>query len=124
MLLHTVKKRAADFKRGRDSLEDGPRHGRPAIVTTQEIIDKIHDMLLTDRRLTEQYIATEFVISQERVHAIIHNHLEMTKASARWIPKLLGAEQKRCGTMSKNNLVIFDANPERFIRRFVTMDET
>ena len=76
-----VKKWAADFKRGRDSLEDGPRHGRPATGTTEEIIDKIHDMLLTDRRLTERYIATELGISQERVHALIHNHLEMTKVS-------------------------------------------
>ena len=36
-----VKKWAADFKRGRDSLEDGPRHGRPATFITQEIMDKI-----------------------------------------------------------------------------------
>ena len=73
-----VKKWAADIKRGRDSLEDDRRHGRPATVTNQEII-KIHDMLLTDRRLTERYIAIELGISQERVHAIIHTHFVMTK---------------------------------------------
>ena len=77
-----VKKWAADFKRGRDSLEDDPHQGRPATVTTQEIVDKIHDMLLTDRCLTVLYIATELGISQERVHAIIHNQLEMMKVSA------------------------------------------
>ena len=49
-----IKIWAADFKRVRDSTEDGPGHGRPATVTTQEIIKKIHDMLLTDRRLTER----------------------------------------------------------------------
>ena len=120
-----VKKGAADFKWGRDSLEDGPRHERPATVTTQEIIDKIHDMLLTDRRLTKRYIAIELGISQERFLAIIHNHLEMTKVLARWVPKLLRAEQKRLRySMSKNNLVISNADPERFIRRFATMDET
>ena len=49
----------------------------------------------------------------------------MTKVSARWVPKLLGAEQKRLQyKMSKNNLVIFDADPEKFIRQFMTMDET
>ena len=119
-----VKKWAADFKRDRDSLGDDPRQERPATVTTQEI-DKIHYLLLTDRRLTEHFIATELDISQERVHAIIHNHLEMTKVSARWVPKLLGPDQKRLRcNMSKNNLAIFDADPHRFISRFVTMDET
>ena len=39
-----VKKWVANFKWGRDSLKDGPRHGRPATVTTQEIFDKIHNM--------------------------------------------------------------------------------
>lgn len=77
-------------------------------------------MMLTDRRLTERYIATELGISQEHVHTIIHNHLEMTKG-----PKLLGHDQKRLRcNMSKNNLAIFYAIPETFIQRFVTMDET
>ncbi|XP_076055186.1 protein GVQW3-like [Oratosquilla oratoria] len=90
-----VKKWAADFKQGRDSLEDDPRQGRPATVTTKEVTDKIHDVLLTDRRLTERFIATLLCISQEHVHAIIHNHLEMTKISARWVSKLRGLDQKR-----------------------------
>ncbi|XP_076066184.1 histone-lysine N-methyltransferase SETMAR-like [Oratosquilla oratoria] len=109
----------------RDSLEDDPRQGRPATVTSQEIIDKIHDKFLIDRRLTERFTATELGISQERFHAIIHNHLEMRKVSTRWVPKFLGPDQKclRC-SMSKNNLTIFDADLQRFISRFVTIDET
>ena len=78
-----VKKWRADCKRGRDSLEDDARQKRPFTVTTPGIIHKIHDILLTNRRLTEHYIAIELGISQERVHAIIRNHLEMTKVSAR-----------------------------------------
>ncbi|XP_040923305.1 chromobox protein homolog 1b isoform X1 [Toxotes jaculatrix] len=67
-----VKKWAAEFKRGRESLEDDPRPGRPVTVTTQETIDKIHDMILTDGGITQRYIAAELGISQERVHAVIH----------------------------------------------------
>ena len=37
--LSTVKKWAAEFKRGRESLEDNPRSGRPFTATTQENID-------------------------------------------------------------------------------------
>ncbi|XP_076049729.1 protein GVQW3-like [Oratosquilla oratoria] len=100
-----AKKWAADFKQGRDSLENDPRQGRPPTVTTQKISDKIHEMLLTDLHLTERFIATEVGVSQERVHAIVHNHLEITKVSAQWVPKLLGPNQKwlQCN-MSKNNL--------------------
>ena len=43
--LSTVKKWAAEFKRGRESLEDDPRSGRPSTITTQENIDRIHQMV-------------------------------------------------------------------------------
>ena len=63
-----VKKWAAEFKRGRQSLEDDPRPARPATVSTRESIDKIHDMILGDRRIKQRYIATQLRISQERVN--------------------------------------------------------
>jgi len=38
----TIKKWAAEFKRGRTSLEDDPREGRPKSATTPEIFEKVH----------------------------------------------------------------------------------
>jgi histone-lysine N-methyltransferase SETMAR len=120
-----VKKWAAEFKRGRQSLEDDPRPGRPVTVTTRETINAIHDMILADRRIKQRYIATQLGISQERVHAIILNELHMTKVSARWVPKLLSPDNKRIRfNMSRDNLARFDANPDKFMKQFVTMDET
>ena len=58
-------KRAAEFKRSRESLEEDPSPGRPVNVTTQETIAKIHDIIMADRRVTEYYIATELGISQD-----------------------------------------------------------
>ena len=114
-----------EFKRGRKSLEDDPRPGRPVTVSTKANIDEIHDMLLSDRRLTERYIAQEMGISQQRVHAIIIINLGMTKVSAKWVPKFLGPDQRRMRrNMSRTNLALADADPERFVKRFVTMDET
>jgi histone-lysine N-methyltransferase SETMAR len=46
----TIKKSAAEFKRGRTSLEDDPRKGRPK-STAPEIIEQVHVMLLDDRRM-------------------------------------------------------------------------
>ena len=40
----TIKKWAAEFKRGRTSLEDDPREGHPK-STTPEIVQQVHDML-------------------------------------------------------------------------------
>jgi len=41
----TIKKRTAEFKRGRTSLEDDPRGGRPKSAATPEIIEQVHDMV-------------------------------------------------------------------------------
>jgi len=42
----------AQFKRGDLSTCDAPRPGRPKTVTTPEIIDKIHELILEDRRIS------------------------------------------------------------------------
>ena len=47
--LSTVKEWAAEFKTGKESLEDDLRSGRPSTATTQENIDRIHQMVMNDR---------------------------------------------------------------------------
>jgi len=53
----TVKNWVAQFKRGDFSICDAPRPGRPKTVTTPEIIDKIHELILEDRRISAKSIA-------------------------------------------------------------------
>ena len=90
----TVKKWAAEFKRGRTSLEDDPREGRPKSATTPEIIEKVHD-ILDDLRMKVPEIAETIGISKERVGYILHEELDTKKLCARWVPRLLTADQKR-----------------------------
>jgi len=41
----TIKKQAAEFKRGHTSLKDDPREGHPKSATTPEIIEQVHVMV-------------------------------------------------------------------------------
>ena len=46
----TIKNWVAQFKLGDFSTCDAPRPGQPKTVTTLEIIDQIHELMLGDRR--------------------------------------------------------------------------
>jgi hypothetical protein len=72
------------------------RPGRSIEVTTDEIIHKIEDNVLADRRMNIREIVEIRGISSEPVQNIVHKY-RMT-ASKR--------------------------NPKEFLRRFVTVDET
>jgi len=48
----------AQFKRD-FSTYDSPRPGRPKTVTTPEIIDQIHELILEDRRISAKSIAEQ-----------------------------------------------------------------
>jgi len=71
-LYATVKKWVAQFKRGDFSTCDAPRPGRPKTLTTPEIIQQIHVLILEDRRISAKSIAERLGISRERVWSIIH----------------------------------------------------
>ena len=83
----TIKKWAAKIKRGRTSLEDDPREGRPKSATPPEIIEQVHDMLLDDRRMKALEIAETIDISKECVGYILYEELDMKKFCARWVPR-------------------------------------
>ncbi|XP_044753550.1 histone-lysine N-methyltransferase SETMAR-like [Coccinella septempunctata] len=114
-----------EFKRGRTSVFDEGRSGRPKEVTTEDMVIKIHDIVLADRRVKIKKIAEMVDMPYERVHNILHQHLKMKKLSTRWVPRLLTVDQKRNRvTTSKECLHLFKANTNQFLRRFVTVDET
>jgi len=121
----TVKNWVTQFKSGDFSTCDAPRPGRPKTVTTPEIIDQIHELILDKHLILAKSIAQQLGISRDRVGSIIQEDLDMRKLSEKWVPKCLNADQKRQRCQSSEQLLeIFRHNPNDFLLRFVTMDET
>jgi len=52
-------------------------------------------MVLDDRRMKVRKNAETIGISKERVGYILHEELDIKKLCARWVPRLLTADQKR-----------------------------
>lgn len=74
-----VKKWISKFKRGRRSINDELRSGRPKMATAPDIIEKVHRILLDDRRVKVREIADIGGISNKSVHRILCEELELKK---------------------------------------------
>ena len=121
----TVAKWSAEFKRGRNSLEDDPRPGRSADVISQEMIDRVERLVLNNRRIKVAELASECGISNGSVYTIIHEHLDMSKVSSRWVPRNLNMQDHQQRVESSQELLeVYNANPEDFHTRLATGDET
>jgi len=88
----TVKNWVSQSKRGDFSTCVAPRPGRPETVTTPDIIDQIHELILEDSRISAKSIPEQLGISREWVGSIIHEDLCIRKLSAKWVPKCLNAD--------------------------------
>jgi ribosomal protein S25 len=79
---------ARNFKLERDT-------GAPKTVITKENIDLVHDMVLTDRRVTVRFIAKRygFSIGIPTVEKILRDQLGLKKIWTRWVPKMLTARE-------------------------------
>jgi len=69
-------------------------------------------------------LVEETGISAGAVWTIIHEKLDMSKVSARWVPRMLGPFQDTCRQCCQENLVLLTEDPEHFFQRLVTGDET
>ena len=120
-----VKFWVGEFKRGRTSLEDETRSGRPSVATDEEMCNKVRDLVYSDRRVKVEEIGNALHISHGSVSTILHDRLGMRKLTARWVPKSLSDEQVAtrasvCSALLKR----FRSKEDDFLSRLVTVDET
>lgn len=90
-----VKRWAAEFKRGRTSLADDKRLGRPTTATTTNNIKKIHQLVLNDHRIKVREIVEAVNILKKCVPHIVTKELGMRKLTAHWVQSLLTVYKKR-----------------------------
>jgi len=113
------------FKAGRVSCEDEYRCGRPTTSTSDENIASVQEHVMSDRRLTLQELSDLSGISSTAVGRILSDYLNMTKVSARWVPRMLDAEKKQNRiTTSQAMLTRHFANQNNFLTSIITVDET
>jgi len=85
-------------------------------VTTPEIIDQIHELILEDHWISAKSLVEQLGISRERVGPIIHEDLDMWKLSAKWVPKCLKEDQKvQQWQLSEQFLEFFQHDPNDFL---------
>ena len=121
----TIKRWVKEFQRGRESLEDDPRSGRPSTSTSTEMVDKVHTLVMKNRRISLYELEEATGISYGSINSILHDKLHMSKVCARWVPRMLSVEMKQSRvTISGAMLTRYNANPDDFHFRVVTCDET
>ena len=121
----TVKKWAALFKAGRESVEDDERSGRPTTAVNEDKVKAVEDFIMKDRRVSVRHIAAAMDLSVGSVETIIHERLHMSKVSARWVPRMLTPEQRQVRKETSIEILsLFNEDTENFLNRLVTQDET
>ena len=119
-----VKFWVGEFQRGRRSLEDEARSGRPLDATDEEMYKKVRDLVYSDRRNQVEETAQALGISHGSVSTILHDRLSMRKLIARWVPESLSDEQMATKASVCSALLKRFRSKDDFLLRLVTVDET
>ncbi|KAF7251792.1 hypothetical protein EYD10_02920 [Varanus komodoensis] len=125
LTLSTVQKWSSEFKRGRESTEDNPHLGGLVTATTKENVKKIEKLVLEDAQIKIKMLAEMTNLSVDTIFTIFHDHLNLSKICARWVPRMLMKPQKQVRVKCcREFLELCGKDPLRIFNRIVTGDET
>ncbi|KAI6652470.1 hypothetical protein LOD99_7484 [Oopsacas minuta] len=112
------------FDNGNEDLHDDSGPGRPTSSKTCSNIERVQTILDEDRPITLREVGERVGVSKATLHSIITEDLEMSKVTARWVPKLFSKEQKRKRVRVSKELRSRYKTEEDFLDRIVTGGET
>ncbi|GFT81556.1 HTH_48 domain-containing protein [Trichonephila clavipes] len=90
----SVRKWSACFRTGHESVGDDQRPGQANTVITSDLIDKVDDLVRSDRRVTLRMLALKVDVSCGIVWTIVHDRLRFRKVCAAWVLKKLTDQEK------------------------------
>lgn len=82
------------FKEGREDVRDDARSGRPVTHRTDENIQKVKDLVYSNRQLTVRMMAEKLNLDKETVRLILKENLNMRKVPARVISRIWKGDPK------------------------------
>lgn len=112
------------FRSGHFDLNDEEREGRPRRSTDQQCVAAVQAALVEDPRLTIERLEETLKIDATSIWRILHDDLGFTKKAAKWVPKMLTAEQKEQRvSFCQEFLRKFNDGASANFRNIVTGDE-
>lgn len=113
-----------EFKRGRQTVEDEPREGRPATATNEKNKEKLEKLLLEDRRMTVSDMSEQLQVSRGSVGTMLEE-LKFKKVVSRFVPRFLTTEMCQARQAAcRKNLTLFMTYGGKFIHNLIATDET
>ncbi|KAG5330105.1 SETMR methyltransferase, partial [Acromyrmex heyeri] len=106
------------FLEGRETLEDDKKLGRPILVRTPEMIEKIRDFVANDRNASLKMM--EEALIRETIRTILHEDLGKTKVCAKFVPHTLRSDQKSARINYSRDIVAAAENNPNFLKSIVT----
>ena len=108
------------FLEGRETLEDDKKSGRPILVRTPEMIEKVHNFVANDRNASLKMMEEALNISRETIRTILHEDLGKTKVCAKFVPHTLRSDQKsmrinHSRDISTSTKILFNMNCDIFV---------
>ena len=113
------------FNDGWESIENGPRVGRPVSVLPEKNVATVETLIEEDASYTVQEIEELSGIHWSSVLKILRERLGLRKICAHWVPQLLTDEQKQSRVRLASQVIEkYDKCDPRRLEEIVTGDET
>lgn len=112
------------FKEGREDVRDDARSGRPVTHRTDENIQKVKNLVCSNRQLTVRMMAEELNLDKETVRLILKENLNMRKVSGKLLTGILKNESKPGKLDFQSDLSKKARKNSSFVRKKPTSSET